>query len=99
MSIGAVSSLPTAVSHAATESEKTPSVLDTFERMISDFKTSTAHDEGLVDEAIKDLALGKSTDFHTVALTIAKSDLHFRFGLELRNRLTDAYQEVMRMQV
>jgi flagellar hook-basal body complex protein FliE len=84
---------------AASGPEKTPSVGATFNRVIEDFLSSTSRDEGRVDQAIQDVALGKSTDFHSVALTIAKADLHFRLGMEIRNKLTDAYQEVMRMQV
>src|SRR5258708_4937835 len=99
MSIGPVASLPAAMLSAAAESEKTPSVAGTFNRVIEDFMASTAQDQGRVDQAIKDVALGKSTEFHTVALTLAEADLHFRLGLEIRNKLSDAYQEVMRMQI
>ena len=34
-----------------------------------------------------------------VMLSVAKADLLFRLVLEIRNRLTDAYQEIERMQV
>lgn len=49
--------------------------------------------------ALADLASGKAQDLHTVSLAVAKADLSFRFILELRNRLTEAFQEVTRMQV
>jgi flagellar hook-basal body complex protein FliE len=32
-------------------------------------------------------------------LAVAQADLSFRLILELRNRLSEAYQEIMRMQV
>ena len=49
--------------------------------------------------AVLDLATGKAQDLHTVSLAVAQADMSFRLILELRNRLTEAYQEVTRMQV
>jgi flagellar hook-basal body complex protein FliE len=51
------------------------------------------------DAAIRDLATGQAQDLHTVSLAVAQADLSFRLVLELRNRLTDVFQEVTRMQV
>jgi flagellar hook-basal body complex protein FliE len=51
------------------------------------------------DAAVADLATGQAQDLHTVSLAVAQADLSFRLILELRNRLTEAYQEVQRMQV
>src|SRR5262245_31988881 len=49
--------------------------------------------------AVTDLATGKAQDLHTVSIAVAQADMSFRLILELRNRLTDAFQEVTRMQV
>lgn len=46
-----------------------------------------------------DLLTGKVNDFHEVAVQLKKSDLSFRFALQVRNKLIDAYREVMRMNV
>jgi flagellar hook-basal body complex protein FliE len=51
------------------------------------------------DQAIREMAMGQTDNLHDVMLAVAKADLAFRTVLEVRNRLTDAYQEVMRMQV
>jgi flagellar hook-basal body complex protein FliE len=51
------------------------------------------------DAAIRDLATGDAQDLHTVTLAVAQADLSFRLILELRNRLSDAFQEVSRMQI
>jgi flagellar hook-basal body complex protein FliE len=51
------------------------------------------------EAAVRDLATGQAQDLHTVALAVAQADLSFRLILELRNRLSEAYQEIMRMQV
>ncbi len=47
----------------------------------------------------EDLINGKIDDFHEVAVHLKKADLSFRFALQVRNKLIDAYREVMRMNV
>lgn len=50
-------------------------------------------------ELPQDLVTGKVTDFHEIAVQIKDAELSFRFALEIRNKLIDAYREVMRMSV
>lgn len=49
--------------------------------------------------ALRDLATGNAQDLHTVTLAVARADMSFRLLLEIRNRLSDAFQEITRMQV
>jgi flagellar hook-basal body complex protein FliE len=51
------------------------------------------------NNAVRDLATGEVQDLHTVALAVTQADLSFRLILEMRNRLSDALQEITRMQV
>lgn len=53
----------------------------------------------LADEQFQNMASGQSDGLHNVVLGAAKADLSFRLVLELRNKLMDSYQEIMRMQV
>ena len=53
----------------------------------------------MADEQFAKFATGQSEGMHQVVLTAAKADLSFRLVLELRNKLMDSYQEIMRMQV
>lgn len=46
-----------------------------------------------------DLATGKVQDFHEIAVQVKQADLSLRFALEVRNKLVDAYREVMRMSI
>ncbi|MEW6073131.1 MAG: flagellar hook-basal body complex protein FliE [Planctomycetota bacterium] len=46
-----------------------------------------------------DLLTGKIDDFHEVAVQIKRAELTFNFAMEVRNKLIDAYREVMRMNV
>ena len=99
MSVGPISPSIPAIAAAPAQGEGTAGLSGMFGRLVDDFLATKARDEGQVNQAVLDLALGNSNDFHTVALTAAKADLHFRMVLEVRNRLLDAYTEVMRMQV
>ncbi|MCA9263716.1 MAG: flagellar hook-basal body complex protein FliE [Planctomycetales bacterium] len=51
------------------------------------------------DAAIGNLVMGKSDNVQDVVLSVAQADLAFRLALEIRNRLVESYQEIMRMQV
>lgn len=45
------------------------------------------------------LLTGEATNVHQVVLSAEKADLALRMTLQIRNKVLDAYNEVMRMQV
>ena len=51
------------------------------------------------DALPEQLLNGQINDFHEVAVQVKRADLSFKFALEVRNKLLDAYREVMRMPV
>lgn len=51
------------------------------------------------DQSLQQLVKGETDNVHDVVLSMAKADLAFRFVLEIRNRLVESYQEIVRMQV
>ena len=46
-----------------------------------------------------DLLTGKVDDFHEIAVQLKNAELSFKFAMEIRNKLIDAYREIMRMNV
>lgn len=46
-----------------------------------------------------DLLTGRIDDFHELAVQLKSAELSFRFAMEIRNKLVDAYREIMRMTV
>jgi flagellar hook-basal body complex protein FliE len=53
-----------------------------------------------VDQAtIQSLAAGKSDDLHRVIMDLESTKLKFDLALQVRNKVLDAYQELMRMQI
>jgi flagellar hook-basal body complex protein FliE len=50
------------------------------------------------NQAVQNLLNGDG-ELHTVALAAQRADLAFDLGLQVRNKIVSAYQEVMRMQL
>jgi flagellar hook-basal body complex protein FliE len=93
--VNAARPLPELASTSGTQ----PSGGAAFGGMLEDLLSGEAVASAKADHAIQALAAGKAEGMHTVTLAVAQADLQFRLILELRNRLTEAHQEVMRMQV
>ena len=51
------------------------------------------------DSSIKDLMAGKNKNIHETMLAIQKADLSLKTMMQVRNKILEAYKEVMRMQV
>lgn len=51
------------------------------------------------DKAVMDVQTGQTGSLHGAIIALEKADISFRTMLQVRNRLLEAYQEVMRMQV
>jgi|SRR5581483_8164642 len=51
------------------------------------------------DQAIESLATGGTTTLHDTMLAVQKAELSFRLMMQVRNKIVEAYQEVLRMQV
>ena len=50
------------------------------------------------DNAIQDLVKGKNDNVQQVVMQVAKSEMSFQLFMEVRNKLIESYNELMRMQ-
>lgn len=48
---------------------------------------------------LQQLALGDAQNLHEVMIRLEQSRISFQLAMQVRNRLLEAYQDVMRMQV
>jgi flagellar hook-basal body complex protein FliE len=55
--------------------------------------------QGAADDASVRMAAGDPIDLHEVMLARETASLHFQLAVQVRNKLVEAYQDVMRMQV
>ncbi len=51
------------------------------------------------DEAVREMVAGRVDEAHDVMVAAEEAQLAFELMLEVRNRLLEAYQEIMRLQV
>jgi len=56
-------------------------------------------DQQTSSEAIRDLIAGKNKDIIPVVQAVAKADLSFKLLIGVRNKVIEAYQRTMQMQV
>ncbi|ABN51702.1 MAG TPA: flagellar hook-basal body complex protein FliE [Hungateiclostridium thermocellum] len=47
----------------------------------------------------EDFAAGKTDNIHEVMIAAQKADIAIQFTLQIRNKILDAYNEIMRMQI
>ncbi len=51
------------------------------------------------DKAIAKVELDNSASIHEAIIALEKANISFRTMMQVRNKIVDAYQEIMRMQV
>lgn len=51
------------------------------------------------DNSTQELMTGEATDIHQVMLTTEEAKISLELAVQIRNKLVDAYQEIMRMQI
>jgi len=60
------------------------------------------HINGLQQNAsnlVEQVATGQIENVHTAMIAMEQASLSFNFGLQVRNKVLDAYQEIMRTQI
>ena len=51
------------------------------------------------DQQLRQLALGEAENLHQVMIALEKAKLSFELTVQVRNKLLEAYQDIMRMQI
>jgi flagellar hook-basal body complex protein FliE len=51
------------------------------------------------DAAVTALATGEKASLHDTMIAMEQADVSFRLMMQVRNKIVEAYQEIMRMQV
>lgn len=51
------------------------------------------------DQAIEDFATGQTKNVHETMIALNKADTAFRMTMQVKNKIVEAYQEIIRMQV
>ena len=51
------------------------------------------------DERVRQLAVGKPVNLHQVMVQLERAKLQLELMVQVRNKLLDAYQDLMKMQI
>jgi flagellar hook-basal body complex protein FliE len=76
-------------------SSNTQEVTRTFEDMLTSLNQSQQNSDALMEK----LANGENVDLHSVMIGMEENNVNFNVALGIRDKLVDAYREIMRMQV
>lgn len=76
-------------------SSSTGQITQSFESMLTSLNTSQVNSDNLVQQ----LAQGDNVDLHTVMIAMEENNVNFNVAVGIRDKLVEAYREVMRMQV
>jgi flagellar hook-basal body complex protein FliE len=69
-----------------------------FADALKSFTSHVDQQQGQSNRMAEEFAVGKRHDLHEIMVATEKADLSLRLLLQIRNKLLEAYQEVMRMQ-
>jgi flagellar hook-basal body complex protein FliE len=70
-----------------------------FGSLVKDAVDSIDGTQKSADQEIAKAVTGESPDLHRTIIALQTADLKFQLGLQVRNKLIGAYEEIMRMQV
>jgi len=70
-----------------------------FQNVLGDFVNEVSQKQAAAGDAVNGLLSGKNVSLHQAMISMEEASVSFQMMVEVRNKLLDSYQELMRMQV
>lgn len=70
-----------------------------FSQILQDSIKEVNRLQGEANHAIEELATGETKNIHETMIALEKAEISFKLMFQVRNKILEAYQEVMRMNV
>jgi flagellar hook-basal body complex protein FliE len=70
-----------------------------FANVLGDFVNDVAQKQAAAGSAVTGLLSGQNVSLHQAMISMEEANVSFQMMVEIRNRLLDSYQELMRMQI
>src|ERR1039458_4642408 len=70
-----------------------------FSNILGGFVQEVSDKQAAAGDAVSGLLSGKNVSLHQTMISMEEASVSFQLMVEVRNRLLDSYQELMRMQV
>jgi flagellar hook-basal body complex protein FliE len=84
---------------APSGASKTTGTGESFGSLVRDAIDALDRNQQRAEEEIANAVAGESPDLHQTVVALQTSELNFQLGLQVRNKVIGAYEEIMRMQV
>lgn len=75
------------------------STSSSFAQVLKDGMEKVNQAQNEADHGVKELLAGRAKNIHETMLLLEKADMTFKMAMQVRNKIIDAYREVMKMQV
>ncbi|WP_010249089.1 flagellar hook-basal body complex protein FliE [Acetivibrio cellulolyticus] len=98
-SISGFNSIPSLSKIGLSNTDKADSVEGSFANYLKDALTNVSNLEKESTALTEDFAAGKTDNIHQVMIAAEKADVALQFTMQIRNKIMDAYKEIMNMQV
>jgi len=70
-----------------------------FENLLGNLVDEVAQKQAAASDTVNGLLSGKNVSLHQAMISMEEANLSFQMMVEVRNKLLDSYQELMRMQI
>jgi flagellar hook-basal body complex protein FliE len=70
-----------------------------FQNLLGNFVSEVSDKQAAAGDAVNGLLSGKNVSLHQAVISMEEASVSFQMMVEVRNKLLDSYQELMRMQV
>ena len=90
---------PSAGASATPEVSSTPSAPDSFGNVLGRLVNDVSAKQTEATSAVNALQSGQPVPLHQAVIAVEEANLSFQLMVEVRNRMLDSYQEIMRMQI
>lgn len=93
------SSIPPIAGINATQKPTASGSAQEITQSFGDMLSSLNQSQQSTDSLMTQLAQGEDVDLHSVMIALEENNVNFNVALGIRDKLVEAYREVMRMQV
>ncbi|SRR6266496_1154640 len=71
----------------------------TFEKLISSVVNDVSGQQAAASQAVNGLLSGQNVSLHQTMIAMEEASISFQLMVEVRNKMLESYQELMRMQI
>ena len=70
-----------------------------FQDLFGNLVSEVSNKQAAAGEMVNGLMSGKNVSLHQAMISMEEASISFQFMVEVRNKLLESYQELMRMQI